>query len=221
MNINSFFEKIYYINLKRSKERNDYMIEQLKRFNIKAERFEAIDGIHIDINNYDTKLKKKTALGCLLSHETILKEVYNNNFKNVLIMEDDIKLVDNFNEIFNSYIKKIPYDWDIFYFSINHSLEYGYPTRIDDGYELKNKNDKTHGIFKVKRGLTTGMYAVNKKIIKKILDELDDKKYEIDLIYADIQKECNCFCIRPHLATQKPGFSFIDNKYMDNTIYLE
>ena len=33
--INSFFDKIFYINLKRDVERNDYMINQFKEFGLK------------------------------------------------------------------------------------------------------------------------------------------------------------------------------------------
>lgn len=98
--INSFFDKIFYINLKRDVERNDYMINQFKEFGItNYERFEAVECTqmpdkHIwrNFNKQDDKYIKGS-VGCRLSHVGVLKLAKERDYKFVMILEDDVKIL--------------------------------------------------------------------------------------------------------------------------------
>jgi hypothetical protein len=98
--INSFFDKIFYINLKRDVERNDYMINQFKEFGItNYERFEAIECTQVpdkhiwrNFNKQDDKYIKGS-VGCRESHVGVLKLAKERDYKFVMILEDDVKIL--------------------------------------------------------------------------------------------------------------------------------
>ena len=104
--INTLFDKIFYINLKKDVERNDYMINQFKEFGItNYERFEAIEctevpdkGLWRNFNKQDEKYVKGS-VGCRESHVGILKLAKERDYKFVMILEDDVKILTNLNGI--------------------------------------------------------------------------------------------------------------------------
>ena len=104
--INTLFDKIFYINLKKDVERNDYMINQFKEFGItNYERFEAIEctevpdkGLWRNFNKQDEKYVKGS-FGCRESHVGILKLAKERDYKFVMILEDDVKILTNLNGI--------------------------------------------------------------------------------------------------------------------------
>jgi GR25 family glycosyltransferase involved in LPS biosynthesis len=65
--------------------------------------------LHYDIRN-------KNGIGCYLSHYNIWKDVIKNNYKNVLIFEDDISTPHTFDTI-KKYIDSIPTDYGIGFIS--------------------------------------------------------------------------------------------------------
>lgn len=88
---------IYWINLNRSYERKEFMINQFSKYNIKnTKRIEAVDG-----DNLDTIFKEKDYLSqnnkklnnyekaCTLSHIKAIKTAYDDELEYVIIMEDD------------------------------------------------------------------------------------------------------------------------------------
>src|SRR4029078_1537214 len=99
------FDKIYYINLERRKDRDDHMKSLLNKFNLydKSERIQAVDGNKINIyeltgiitdkgirdahNNYQKVFTflTKGGIGCALSHKKIWELVKNNNYNAVLV----------------------------------------------------------------------------------------------------------------------------------------
>ncbi len=93
--------KIYYINLKRSKNRDIFMQSQFKELGLNAIRVEAVDGKELDkkyIEDIISKLKLKNEhytfptpaeIGVYLSHKKIWEMVSNQKEKYALILEDD------------------------------------------------------------------------------------------------------------------------------------
>ncbi len=134
--------------------------------------FEAIDGKKIDVPEYwfkfdtYTKYYKDVApiscYGCYQSHYNILKYLVNqNNIKNLLILEDDARFTDNFNEYLNNFINEVPEDWDVLYLGWT-----------DNGY--KPIPYKKHTLTPGKEGVLTAIgYIINKKGAKRYIEELD------------------------------------------------
>jgi GR25 family glycosyltransferase involved in LPS biosynthesis len=88
---------IYWINLKRSEDRRNYMIEEFNKYNITNHtRIDAIDGKELDIdlfnNEHNVCSKRKmtiSEIGCSLSHIKAIKTAYDNKDEYAIIMEDD------------------------------------------------------------------------------------------------------------------------------------
>lgn len=149
-NLTEEINKIYYINLDRRPERNEHFLNSIKKFNFKKEkivRFKAIDGltynfsdeekqmfINADFINTDAEFK---IMGNQLSHYYILKDMISNNYNYILIFQDDVVFIDNFNEEINNLINNIPEDAEIINFGFHKVASLSY----FEGIDLNNNNE--------------------------------------------------------------------------------
>ena len=173
--------QIYVINLKKRPERLIKFKENYN-FNHDITIFNAIDGNELDINyinsiigikgkksldnfykynikrKYHYELSSYGAIGCYLSHVNLWKEIIKNNYKNVIIFEDDVNVS---NIQYNYLIKRIdllPDDWDI-YLLIN-------PDYCYEKVKVENKRN----LYKVKRFFLLHAYIINMNACKKIIE---------------------------------------------------
>ncbi len=100
-----YWDNIYIINLKKRTDRKKNMIEQLHKASIyKYEFIDAIDGTDINVlNNYKNLVKNNKCnivtvghFACLLSHIKAIKMAKQNEYSQIMILEDDIIFCDNF-----------------------------------------------------------------------------------------------------------------------------
>ena len=182
--------KIYYINLDRSNDRNDKMINILSQINVPYERINAIDGnnlpdiknINININLNSNSLSKYQ-LGCLLSHIKSINEFYLSDNNNCLILEDDISFV-NLNFV-NTDIKTIIHNSPSFDILM---LSKTYTQKISSMYIQYN-----YGIW------GTMGYIITRNGAKKILNCVNvnrdykefDFKVEPEVADSFLYKYCN------------------------------
>lgn len=156
------FDKIIYINLDRRPDRNLNVIEQIKKVGLEkiTERFSAIDGKKLDLNNYDTNIitprgiefARKSeiiythltlgAIGCAESHRAIYQKIIDENINSCLILEDDITFDDKFNEKLK-YIEndikvnnKINNNYDLFFLGFHSGTTYDESMRYKTVYGL-------------------------------------------------------------------------------------
>lgn len=120
----------FVINLEKSKERKEYMIDQLKKRNLNGVIFKAVDGSQLDIaelqakGEYDDDYAHKkfsrslslNEIGCALSHVNLYKEMIRKNINMCVICEDDISLVVNYKKEMENVINELPNDWELVYF---------------------------------------------------------------------------------------------------------
>lgn len=131
--LNDFFDKIYVITLKRSKARHSSIESILKGLNYDI--FWAVDGMKLDRDQLEkegvynseqarqAKIEMKTeprdmtmgAIGCALSHIGIMKEVLDNDYQRVLILEDDISVNEESVDTLIKALSELPPDWELFY----------------------------------------------------------------------------------------------------------
>lgn len=104
--VDDYFDKIFYINLKRDVERNENVLSQFKEFNItNYERFEAIECTEVPDRtlwrNFLEEDEKyvKGSIGCRDSNLAIIRLAKERNYKRILILEDDIFIVQDPSEI--------------------------------------------------------------------------------------------------------------------------
>ena len=183
------FDKIIYINLDRRLDRKENVIEQLKKVGLldMSERFSAVDGKKLDINNLDTHIitqdgiefAKKSdiiythltlgAIGCAMSHKAIYQKIIDENINRCLILEDDITFDDKFNEKIKEIENQFEngFDFDLFFLGFHPGTTFNI-----DMFITKNikKYNTVYGLFG---------YIVTKSGAKKLLN-LFPITYQID-----------------------------------------
>jgi GR25 family glycosyltransferase involved in LPS biosynthesis len=187
----SYFDKIYCISTKDSYLRRTYFNQIAKDLNMKVEM--KIFDRHPEGSNK----------GCTLSHFSIIKDAFENNYNKIIIFEDDIV-----EAVINKYIlDKITtflssIQWDLFYFGAVPDC------RKDNICEEKNK-----GFYRI-RSLCTHSYAMNRSAIEKYKD-LSYFGIPIDYLYRD-DIELKSYAHFPTQFFQETAFKvpqFIINNY--------
>lgn len=219
--LNDFFDKIYCINLDRRFDKYNECIEEFKKLNIDVKRFSAIDGAPMFRQGLNLTAG---AYGLMLTHREILKETINNNYKNVLILEDDVSFINDFYNYFNKNILLLPDDWDLLYLGGNNMFNKGEFKSLNNPRIIINKNNYRlleHDLCKTTWTQTTHAVAINNKAFKAVSDSLTKfSNKPIDDIFCIMQQSgYNAYTFLPSLALQRPSMSDIENKYVDYNRY--
>jgi GR25 family glycosyltransferase involved in LPS biosynthesis len=168
--LNNFFDKIFYINLDKDKERNQNLLFQFEKYNIT--NFERISGVEfqeipdkIYWRNFNLNaLNEKYILGsmgCRASHKKIMDISMERGYNKILIFEDDIFFTEDPNEILNKNLHQLD-SWDMLYFG--GSIEEHFNGQIVGAYA----------------------YGLNRKLIEETYFMLPTSGMEVDNFYAKI-----------------------------------
>jgi GR25 family glycosyltransferase involved in LPS biosynthesis len=123
---NNNIDKIYVINLKKNQDRLEKFMENARKANVDVNRFDAVYGKelskdHPDILKYFVKDHGLSdgQIGCALSHIKIWEDAVKNNYKNILVFEDDAIIPKDFWDKFNEAYNELHKDWNFSYLSLN------------------------------------------------------------------------------------------------------
>jgi len=197
MNINSYFNKAYCINLDERKDRWLSASAEFQKHSLKVERYSAIKG---NPNNIPAKVSDG-CVGCILSHLNIIKDAKKNKYSQVAVFEDDVIFADDLNKQFIEFYKQVPKDWDMVYFGGNHNNT--------------TLNKISTNVAKVTNTYTTHAYLIKDTIYDAVINLFAKPTHEADVLYAMIQKKFNCYVLVPHLAWQADGYSDILNQEIE------
>lgn len=114
---NDYFDQIYLINLPRRPDKLTKSLHQLDRFGIRAQVVEAVDGYHPEHYFQQDRLPKG-AFGYLLSWIKVIEDAIANYYRRILIFDDDLILIKNFNQKFSqsiTWLKKERPNWLIYH----------------------------------------------------------------------------------------------------------
>ena len=122
ININEYFDKIFYLNLDKDTSRNESILNQFKELNIT--NFERVPGVEIiDIplrEHYRNFIKDnfkyiKGQIGCREAHLKAIQIAKSRGYSKILILEDDITFLENPGTLLdiNQWLHN---DWDMLYF---------------------------------------------------------------------------------------------------------
>lgn len=193
----------YYINLEHRTDRNEHVIQQLTNLGLpNFERFNAIKMEH-------------GAIGCSMSHLSLLQNALQNKFDHVLILEDDITFLNPelFKQNFNTFLQRNGSNWDVILFAGNNVPPYN---KVDDV------------CIKVTQCLTTTGYLVNGHYIKRLIDNVKmgltnlihkpnkGILYAIDTFWVVLQGMDRWYLIIPPTVIQREDYSDIEKR---NTNY--
>lgn len=168
ISIDNFFDRVFYINLDKDKDRNLNIINQFKKYDIK--NYERIPGVVFDqipdksywrnFNKYDQKYVLGS-MGCRASHKKAIDISIENNYQKILIFEDDVYFTENPNKLLSKNINTLN-EWDMLYFS---------------GTIEKHFNNQIVGAY---------AYGLNRKLIEETYFMLPTSGMEVDNFYAKI-----------------------------------
>ena len=158
-----FFDKIYVINLASRQDRRDEMQVELKKIGLSL--------THPSVQLFTAVRPTEQgdwpsigARGCFMSHLQVLQDAEHHGYENILILEDDIDFVKEFNLRFievNQILNRL--NWDIFY----------------GGYELFNQEIRSNNdsllktIDSTTSVGTTHFIAFNKTTLVLVREYLD------------------------------------------------
>lgn len=192
--------KVVYINLDHRTDRKESIVNELQKVfsNDKIIRFDAVkDTTH-------------GGIGCTKSHIDVVKMAMEQNWENVLIVEDDMVWKNNTEEGF---------------VTLHKLLEQSYDVIVLGGQKLRfDKKDKTRLI----NSLTTTAYVVSRHYYEILLNNFEEglnkfvetKNYHlcaIDQHWNILQRQHNWKGIVPSLCLQTPSYSDIMNKSVHYT----
>jgi len=168
LDINNFFDRVYYINMWKDYDRNLHVIDQFKKFNIT--NYERAEGVEVkelpDPSLYRNFIKRddiyiKGALGCRLAHLNIIKDSKSKGYNKIAIFEDDIEFRVDPNVLIHHNFLSIE-NFDLLYFG-------GLQEQV-----FNNQIVQTHAM------------GINSKIFEDILYMAEPSGMEIDNFYAKI-----------------------------------
>jgi glycosyl transferase family 25 len=145
-------DAIIYINLNDRKDRFQQINQEFEKMGFDKNKIHRYPGIRLEI------------LGCTLSHLDVIKMAKKNNFKNIMIFEDDYEFLidkEKFNYLINRLFKEDP-DFDVVMLSYNQLIS-------ESHSEILNKTISS---------LTASGYIVNYKIYDSLI-----KMYEEAIHY--------------------------------------
>ena len=224
--------KAFVINLKKSKDRRDYIKNHFGKYDIDFEFFDAVDGRilpqdYID-GVYDQEIAKKTwkdmnrgEIGCSLSHMGIYEKMINENITEAIIFEDDVILNDDFNEFLKSKDKWLKPNMELILLGYQNTDYFKIPWQK---LFLTGSKDYKIGKF-YGYGSGTHAYYINLSGAKKMLSKNKPKIIRaIDDITGDaIYGGHNLYAIFPPIADYKGDTSDIgyhDSQNIFNGLYI-
>jgi hypothetical protein len=188
-----FVDKVVYINLDERTDRRNHMEKMTKTFGDKVIRFPAIR--HSPGN-----------IGASKSHIAVLKMALENDWKNVLILEDDAE----WNDFYVGYGKLktlVQSDYDaillggtaVRYYPHNHKLV---NAQCGTAYLVNGHYIKT-------------ILACFEEALPKLIETGNGPLYALDMYWKPMQERDNWFVIMPPMVYQVPGYSDIENMEVD------
>jgi hypothetical protein len=149
--------------------------------------------------NYPTWYARPNAFNAFKSHKKIIGKAQDINAKNLLIVEDDIKIEDDFSEVIAYAEKDIPPDWDMIYFgSYQNKTSF---TRISDNLL------RVHGC--------AGWHCV---LIRNTLFQILYRAFPLgpydEICGRFIHPHYKCYSIYPPVVTQQDGWSYVENQHL-------
>ncbi len=199
MKLEEFIDGGLYINLDHRTDKNEFMVKQLSELKLDSiiKRFPAVKvSDKIEFSREDPDMMLKLGLATAASHKSVVKIAKENNWKNVLILEDDALFYNT--EEYNSLdiismaldeLNSIP-DWEIYYLGSN----------LCDPI-LKKYSEH---LLKCDCCISTHAYILNERAFDKILNYSFDKPFDaMDIFLSNNLK--NKYITYPVVVVQQGG----------------
>lgn len=214
-NINNVFDEVYLINLEREPEKLKVMKEKLNKHNIKYKLIKAIDGSKIK-NIKLLRYGNAGAVGIKKTQIKIIQEAKQKKYNKILILEDDLLFINNFETLFDHYYKQImetDSDWKLLYLGCSY--------RTPQNFSFLNyvHTKSSYGNFAV---------GVDSRVYDVILKSKDDNRPIDDIFVEDIQSNYKSLVMKPQLITAEvrkksttDGYKISNHYYYNNNVNIK
>ena len=204
-------EHCYVINMANREDRwkqvqanfKNTLVEQRTRL----QRWDATDGKQLTPEYIQTVTSRfcnyfcsNAMIGIWLSHYRLWKHIVDNNLNNVLVLEDDAKPIDDFDQKLHAYwAGTIPSDWDILFLGC-------FECEADANGRQSNINGNQH-LFIPKSPAGMHGYMLTNEGARKLIQELKNVSYHIDIflaknVFNDPKKNIRMYAFKPYLIYQ-------------------
>lgn len=170
--INTYFDHIYVLTIKRATDRHQSIQHQLQGLNyslffgtdkqaLSTEQLisaKVYDPVLAQKNHRYNKEMKPGEIACSLGHKAIYEDMVNKNFSKVLILEDDVIVNKDGIGLFSSIFSEIPGNWDIIYFDYNKHINNNLFTQLK---KIVYHIQKKLGQLKLSHRTIRNLYAIS------------------------------------------------------------
>jgi GR25 family glycosyltransferase involved in LPS biosynthesis len=221
--MNNYVDNVYLINMDKDYDRLEKVTKECDKVGIKFERFPGVNIYDLSQNILDKYIPEEIQkygtngiLGCGLSHLFVWQDAVKNNYKNILVLEDDVYFTDDFNEYLQNVMEELPDDYDILYLGYKDLFRCKAP-----------KNCSLNYIYKPFFPLLTHAMIISNKGLNKLLNLITKIDNHIDRLIAYNKKDLIIYASKKKIVKQIwldsnnsnlkiKTFPKIINYYLDN-----
>lgn len=213
-----YFDIIFCVNLDSRPERWAESLEEFEKVGI-ADKVRRLSGHEYKIDHW-----MRGRMGCFSSFRECVKIANSEGAENVLVFEDDVKFVNDTNEVLSKSIEDLKkWEWDMFHLGTNPQGE--------GSLEYDKSTPRSNNLLRLKSGLCLHAAAYNKKFFKEVLATIPEGARILEWLISEHNRTGHgsmdgwvmthvcpnreVYCTNPMIATQRPSFSNIDNKMAD------
>ena len=223
-----YVDNVYLINMDKDTERLEKVTKECKKFNINFERFSGVNPLKLskkELNKYVSKTCQNICpngiIGCGVSHMKIYEDALKNNYKNILVLEDDVYFDDELYEELNKAMTELPEDYDILYlgcfgicdkeqvYNMDLNLLFHLYTNFLKKFKSTCKNEcekKLNNKYKYLHipefPLSAHGLIISNKGCRKLLNLIEKLNYHIDTTIALKSNELNIYITKKRLIYQ-------------------
>ena len=193
MIMTNYVDNVYLINMDKDYHRLTKVTKETEKVGIKFERFSGVKVSDLSQNILDKYIPEEIQkygtngmIGCGLSHLFIWQNAVKNNYRNILVLEDDVHFTDDFTQYLQNVCEEIPSDYDILYL-------HGDNPQHDSRFKY---------IYKPTFPLLTHAMIISNQGLKKLLDIITEIDDHIDWKIARNAKKLNIYASNKQIVNQ-------------------
>ena len=216
--INRVCDKVFVINMDKDKERLNAFDKYMSSNSIKYERLPAVDGSQINndprLTDFCNVFCTNGIKGCALSHRTIWEKMVENNYKNVLVFEDDAIINEKFDSKFQHIWNYLPKDYDIIYFGCIFGCTDD--SKVNEVFKkvVSGPTEKVNEFVHTTKGAAgTHCYMISLEGAKKFLDKKINYHIDAQIISWINEYKYNAYTSYINLAETSQDNSNLGDKY--------
>jgi GR25 family glycosyltransferase involved in LPS biosynthesis len=204
--LNRIVDKVYVINLDKDTARMEAISAQLKSHGIEFTRIPAVLGSTVKRSPYLTDFCERFCTdgmkGCAISHRLIWEDMLENQYRRILVFEDDAILSPQFNQELERAWGQLPDDFDVFYLGCNFKCTDTYPVpKLINKITNSTPEVVDDNILSVNGSFGTHAYMLSRKGAKVFQSLPINTHIDLQMEIWTTKFQLNAYSINPVIVT--------------------